>query len=356
MKSALKYRTLAEMLRSRIQSLPGGSRLPSMRALKQRMGYSIQTINMAVNVLEREGLVVRKHGSGLYVSKSDDVRHIAFCRTNFPSINGQIKENALREACTAREWTLTSYQYFPNQPDFLLDHEVQGDGVVLLPEIINFNYGISKVLLASKTPMVMMGGNANSLDLDFVTGDDSAAMSLILKKLVSLGHRAIAFLVTEPRCYEVDLRVTDFQNMTSLLNLANCQLIECGTKTGQDSGAAAYRAMHALLNKHRKRLPFTAVVSCSSPGSYTAMRALHEHGWRIPGDCSVVCMQEDPLAPFVIPALTNLKWNYANWGEQCIRLIESRLSGKANGTQAVKLVPELNLRESIAAAPKGRRR
>lgn len=344
------------MLRSRVSTLPGGARLPSMRALQQRMGYSIQTINAAVNLLEREGLVARKHGSGLYVVKNDGLKHIAFCRTNFPSLNGQIKENALRESCLQMGWTLSTYQYFPDRPDQLLDHEIHGDGAVILPEIINFEYSITKVLLDSQMPVVAFGRDTSSIGLDYVTGDDSAAMTLILRKLTSLGHKRIAFLVTEPRCYEIDLKALDFQTKASVLNLNEASLIECGTKSGQDTGIAAYEAMHRLLEKHPKALPFTALISCSSPGSYTAVRALHEHGWKVPQDCSVICMQEDPLAPYFTPSMTNLRWNYAKWGQHCIALINSRLTGQANGLQSVKIQPELCARESLGPAPTVKRK
>jgi len=120
----------------------------------------------------------------------------------------------------------------------------------------------------------------------------------------------------------------------------------------QNSDSHASQAINEILATHRKRLPFTAIISCSSPGSIVAMRVLHEYGWRVPQDCSVICMQEDPIAPYTIPALTNLKWDYLQWGEHCVTLIEKRLHGDvSSGQQFIKIVPEFNWRESVDKAP-----
>lgn len=348
---SLKYKTLTDILRARIENLPAGSRLPSLRALKQKTGFSIQTINKAISLLDQEGVLIRKHGSGLYVSSDKGNPHIAFCRSAFPSITSLIKEDGIVQACTRRGWSLSIHQFRQDMP-YLLDHEVRGSGVVVFPEIFNFGYGIAKILLSSKTPIVSLGGNAKSPDIDCVTGDHLAAMSLVLNKLVSLGHRRIAYLNTEPACDEINERLEFFTSLTGVLDLGKCPIIECHTQAGQNSDNQATRAINEFLTTHRKRLPFTAIISCSSPGSVVAMRILHEHGWRIPQDCSVICMQEDPIAPYTIPALTNLKWDYPQWGEHCVTLIEKRLHGnESSGQQSVKIVPEFNWRESVDKAP-----
>lgn len=354
--SILKYQSLADGLRARIESLPRGSRLPSLRALKQRTGYSIQTINTAIGLLEQEGILLRKHGSGLYVSPKKGTRHIALCRSTFPSLNVLIKEQGLIQACARRGWNLTPHQFRFDRPD-ILDQEVRGDAVVIFSELLSFEYDITRVLLSSKIPLVALGPKNESSDIDCVTGDNFAAHSLILKKLVSLGHRRIAYLNTEPSCGEIDQKLADFKKLAGVFDLAASPVIDCHTRSGQNTEITTTRAMNAFLAAHPKRLPFTALVSCSSPGSVAAMRALYEHGWRIPRDCSVLCMHDDMIAPYIVPALTNLKWDYPSWGEHCADLIEKRLSGKLPpAPQTVQIVPEINWRESVARAPRQNRR
>lgn len=323
-----------------------------MRALKQRLGYSLQTINVAINLLEREGLLVRKHGSGLYVLKKDTARHIAYCRTNFPNVNRQLLENGLRDACLRRGWILTTHEFQTEHPDMLLDHEVKGDGIVLMPELVSFGYGIAKVVMASKIPLVIVGVDARPLGMDCVNDDDPATLRIIFGKLTSLGHHRIAFLMTEPHCREIDQKATDFFEIANEFRLEDCMLIDCETVSGQASGLSAYRTMQKFLTDHPGKLPFTALISCSSPGSLTAMRALHEKGWHVPEDCSIVSMQEDPIAPYSIPSMSEMKSDYPSIGEKCIALLENRVLGKSGDVQYVKLPHELFWRESVGRAPR----
>jgi len=318
-----------------------------------RYDLSVSTVNSALRELKKEGLINTRQGSGIYINDRKGTRHIAFCRTTFPSLNAQMKELGVLEACTKRGWTMHTYQFHPEHTDVMLESEIHADGAVIMPEIANFGYAVFQSLVDSGMPMAVLGCDTELLKIDSVTGDDTAALSLILKKLLLLNHERIAYLNTEPHCYEVDQKILAFKNLTGLLDLKDCPVIDCGTQSGQESGPIAYKAMNAYLEKQAGRLPFTALVTCSAPGCYTAIRALHEHGWKTPEDCSVVCMQDDPLAPYFIPSVSSLKWNYKDFGENCVALIEKRLKSKEDyRTQSMKLVPGLDERESLGVARK----
>lgn len=64
-----RYRRIARSLRDRITSgeLPPGSRLPTERQLAADRGVSLPTIRQALEDLQREGLVERRHGIGTFV-------------------------------------------------------------------------------------------------------------------------------------------------------------------------------------------------------------------------------------------------------------------------------------------------
>ncbi|WP_246075625.1 GntR family transcriptional regulator [Nonomuraea terrae] len=67
-----RYLSIAAELRARIQSgeLPPGGALPSEARLRRRYGASRTTVRQALAVLEREGLVVARHGRGRFVRPS----------------------------------------------------------------------------------------------------------------------------------------------------------------------------------------------------------------------------------------------------------------------------------------------
>lgn len=70
--NAAKYKQLVKQLRSQIQSgtYPPGSKLPSENQLTVNFKVSRQTVRQALGILEQDGLVVRRRGSGTYVPKN----------------------------------------------------------------------------------------------------------------------------------------------------------------------------------------------------------------------------------------------------------------------------------------------
>ena len=67
---------LRARLRELVASSRPGDRLPSERALSQRWNAARMTVRSATDALVAEGLVVRRHGSGTYVSAPPVIRFL----------------------------------------------------------------------------------------------------------------------------------------------------------------------------------------------------------------------------------------------------------------------------------------
>lgn len=70
-KAEAKYSILANTIRNRILSgeFRMGDRLASENELSAQFGFSRQTVRQALGILEQEGFVVRRRGSGTYIAK-----------------------------------------------------------------------------------------------------------------------------------------------------------------------------------------------------------------------------------------------------------------------------------------------
>ena len=65
-----RYQEIAEDLRAQIQrgDLASGARLDNQRSLAERFGVTLMTLRQALEVLEREKLIERRHGLGTFVA------------------------------------------------------------------------------------------------------------------------------------------------------------------------------------------------------------------------------------------------------------------------------------------------
>lgn len=76
-----RYHRIAESLRERILDgrLPPGMRLDNQRRLAREFGVTLMTLRQALEVLEREKLIARRHGLGTFVASPSvdyDILHL----------------------------------------------------------------------------------------------------------------------------------------------------------------------------------------------------------------------------------------------------------------------------------------
>ncbi len=77
-----RYHRIAHSLREQITSgaLEAGERLDNQRRLAAQFGVTLMTLRQALSVLERDGLIVRRHGLGTFVASPSvdyDILHLS---------------------------------------------------------------------------------------------------------------------------------------------------------------------------------------------------------------------------------------------------------------------------------------
>lgn len=76
-----RYLQISEALRERMKSgaLDQGARLPNQRQLARDFGVTLMTLRQALEILERDGLIARRHGLGTFVASPSidyDILHL----------------------------------------------------------------------------------------------------------------------------------------------------------------------------------------------------------------------------------------------------------------------------------------
>ena len=93
-----RYHQIAQSLRERIGSgqLAPGVRLDNQRRLAQEFGVTLMTLRHALEVLERDGLIARRHGLGTFVSTRSVEYDILQLRTFAGDLSAQGEDVATR--------------------------------------------------------------------------------------------------------------------------------------------------------------------------------------------------------------------------------------------------------------------
>ena len=170
------------------------------------------------------------------------------------------------------------------------------------------------------TPCVLVTNDASTLpfpNLSSVSSDDALAAKMAIDHLVSLGHRQIVVVGGDR-----------IQSDTTALRYDGCleAFIRHGITFDESrdyvsarfSYEGGYRAAKALLKRGRN---FTALFAMSDVMAIGAIRALNDHGLKVPEDVSVMGFDGLPLGEFVYPRLSTVCQNVAELAHRSIEIL-----------------------------------
>ena len=96
---------------------------------------------------------------------------------------------------------------------------------------------------------------------------------------------------------------------------------------------------------------FTALVCYDDLAAIGAIRAIMDHGLRVPDDISVVGFDDSEGASYHIPSLTTIRQPLHQMGSVAARILLRRIRGQETFPQVVPIMPELVIRESTCPPP-----
>jgi len=91
---------------------------------------------------------------------------------------------------------------------------------------------------------------------------------------------------------------------------------------------------------------FTALVCYNDVAAIGAIRALMDHGLRVPKDVSVVGFDDIQSAAYHNPSLTTIRQPLQHMGTLAARILLQRIRGQETFPDVVPVLPELVIRES----------
>ncbi len=160
---------------------------------------------------------------------------------------------------------------------------------------------------------------ASTIVLDYATGIHAA-----IRHLVSLGHRAIAFLAGPHSLHSAITRENDFRTAIAAAGLPIRKewVIECDhTLKG---GVAGYEQLRKLRN-----CP-SAIVCSNDMTAIGVLRAAYMAGQRVPQDLSVVGLDDVDFAEYTLPPLTTIRLSRADLARAAFEALRQQAEDPAS--------------------------
>jgi LacI family transcriptional regulator len=172
--------------------------------------------------------------------------------------------------------------------------------------------------------------------------DNFLGAQLATQHLYELGHRRIVHLAGPPRARPARERHDGYMSILDTYNLSYRRAIFDGGVWGCDEG---YQAMSRILADDV--LP-TAVFASNDRMAIGAAHAIHECGLKVPGDISLVGVDDLDVSQHMNPPLTTVRQPISEMARAGIDLLLKLLNEEVPEDIQVVLSPELVLRQSTA--------
>jgi len=197
-------------------------------------------------------------------------------------------------------------------------------------------------------PTVAIAGHQSVPNVTNITLDHHRAARLVLRLLLDLGHRDIAFFRGPLPSSDAIPRWTAIQEAAAEFNLPINPELVVQLEDLPEISELGIQPAKTLLTKG---LPFTALFAYNDVSGVGAMSVFQQAGLGVPSDVSIVGFDNIPLSSFAIPPLTTVRQPLFDMGTTAAQILLDRIEGRAPFVPEVALAPELIIRKSTGPAP-----
>jgi len=192
-------------------------------------------------------------------------------------------------------------------------------------------------------PTVAIAGHRRIANATNIVLDHHCAARLVLRHLLDLGPRQIAFF-RGPSCSSDSLpRWNAIQEVSAELDLPIHPELILQLQDTPNPSDIGYPAAKALLTT---KLPFTSLFAYSDISAVGAMSVFREAGVGVPRDVSVVGFDDISWVSLAIPPLTTVRQPLMEMGRVAAQTLLDRIEDRTSFIAEIALTPELIIRKS----------
>ena len=174
-----------------------------------------------------------------------------------------------------------------------------------------------------------------------VSVDQHTGGLLATRHLLAAGHRTVWHVAGPEHWHGSQAREAGWRAALAEAGVAAPPVVRADW-----TAAAGYRCGQLLADDPS----CTAVFAANDYVALGLMRALAEHGRRVPEDVSVVGFDDVPEAGYTNPALTTVRQEFAEVGREGLRLLLDQLETGSAHAESVQVRPTLMSRATVGEA------
>ena len=354
-----KYQKVIDWINQNIDNgaLRPGEKIPSENELCEQFGLSRQTVRHAILKLSEDGLLESRRGSGTYVADQhaeEGKRSVVAVVTTY--VDDYIFPSTIRgiESTLSAKGYSMQLSFTNNTTDkerqILEDLLTRDDiaGVIMEPvksALPNPNMPLYHKMQAKGMKVLFINSYYPELDFPHVSINDEECAYIAVKAMVEAGHKSIGCV----------LKLDDGQGRERYRGYIRA-MTECGLSFTYDhvnwiDTIDIKDGKRALLRVKERLSGCTAVFCYNDQVAGMLMQVLIDDGLKLPGDMSVIGMDDSDMAKIGVGGVTisSIPHPKARLGEKAannmIRLIHS--TGKyCNATYEFE--ENVILRQSVA--------
>ena len=315
------------------------------RVINKKDGVGDETRKRVEEVIQHLGYQPNDIARSLVVGRTYTLGCILQTLTDY--VLSGITENIKAEALARGYFVLIGSAPNADEARGILDQFLRKrvDGLLVFDPSMDQRDQFLKDAVKRGLPVVYIGAIPTENNGSAIRPDDFTGGKQVAEELLRLGHERIAILTGPLNEDCASDRLIGFSQTLIKASLPlDPELIEqCNW-----SPANGYEATNRLLNKEKA---FTALFCQSDMIAMGALRAIKDHGLRIPEDISVIGFDDIPLASYTDPPLTTVRQDLVEIGRQAARLVIDRIEDPQKEPDCVWVDTCLVQRQSTGPAP-----
>lgn len=318
---------------------PVNSRLPSERAIAKILKSSQGTVTKATSLLEADGLIKKRHGSGNYILQSALSADVCFFIEKLNDKLNPVWFQAYESfyLAAASSPLETHAMIVPlNENEFITDFAKLPDviiaGLAMEPDRV-------KKILDFGRPVVWLEQHSSELPGTSIYFDNFAAGEAAARHLIEQGCRKLLYFTSMfngRNYYPSTLRFDGFRHGASKYGGPDCIVSSYALNSDSDK----------MISELGEVLRTTeGVFAFSDVYSTYVVRAALSTGIKIPDELAVIGLDGLPLCELFNPPLSTISQHPELLGAKAFDAVMEILAGRVKDDKIV-LPPELIIRES----------